>query len=145
MKRISLTLAFLIMGCSQPAPYSQTVVGNLVRSGVPLAGVPVRLVVSPAAKNQPCSPSVSESATNQEGQFSLSALYSPRQSEQFAVLVHHHTVCVHLGSDWSPAWELTTGPAIRNISLQCVASQDNRVSCQSPNKSFNPDALKRAS
>jgi hypothetical protein len=131
MKCISAALAFLIAGCSQPAPYSQTVVGSLVQSGAPLEGVPVRFVVSPSGQNQPCSPAVAETVTNHEGKFSLSAEYSPRWSENFAVLVQHHAVCVQFGSGWSPAWELTTGPTIRNASLRCGLSQDKKVFCES--------------
>lgn len=131
MKRISAAFALLTAGCSQLAPYSQTVVGSLVRSGAPLAGVPVRLVVSPSGKSQQCSPVVAETVTNQEGQFLLSAQYSPRWSEGFAVLVQHHAVCVEVDSNWLPAWELTTGPAIRNASLRCALRQDNKVSCES--------------
>lgn len=131
MKRFSAALAFLAAGCSQLAPYSQTVVGSLVQSGAPLVGVPVRLVVSSSGQSQPCSPAAAETATDQEGKFSLSAQYSPRWSENFAVLIQHHAVCVQLGSSWSPAWELTTGPAIRNVSLRCALTQDKKVSCES--------------
>jgi hypothetical protein len=131
MKRISAALAVLTAGCSPLAPYSQTVVGSLVQSGGPLADVPVRLVVSPTGHGQPCSPAVAETVTNQEGKFSLSTQYSPRWSENFAVLIQRHVVCVQLDSSWSSAWELNTGPAIQNASLRCVLSQDQKVSCES--------------
>jgi hypothetical protein len=131
LSMITGALAVLTAGCSPLAPYSQTVVGSLLQSGAPLANVAVRLVVSTPGQSQPCSPAVAEAVTNQEGKFSLSAQYSPRWSENFVVLIQHHVVCVQLGSSWSPAWELNTGPAIHNASLRCVLSQDQKMVCES--------------
>jgi hypothetical protein len=130
MKHISSILIFLVAGCSPLDPYSQTVVGSLEQSGSPLVGIPVRLVVSPSGQSQPCAPVVAESVTNREGKFLLTTLYSPRWTENFAVLIQHHAVCFQSDDGWFPAWELTTGPARRNQSLRCSLGQHNKVICE---------------
>ena len=122
-------LALLIIGCS-PAPYSQRVSGNLLESGVPVGGVPVRFALSSSGQSQPCAPVVAETITDQQGQFSLSTQYVPRFLEYFVVLIQHDAVCMQLNHEWITAWELTTGPAKHTISLQCVLNQGSKVLCE---------------
>lgn len=130
MRVSSVLIALFLAGCSAPSPYTQTVAGALYRGSLPVAGVPVRFVLSPAAKAQPCSPVVAEAVTNQNGQFALSTQYAPSQIESYAVLVQHHAVCVQLDGQWSPIWEFTTGPAMRSITLRCLQNENRKVSCE---------------
>lgn len=127
MRVSSVLIAWFLAGCSAPSPYNQSVTGTLYRGNLPVAGVPLRFVLSPAAETLPCSPVVAETATNQNGQFSLSAQYVPSQRESYAVLVQHHAVCAQLEGKWLPIWEFTTGPAMSNITLRCI--QNEKVSC----------------
>jgi hypothetical protein len=108
----------------------QLVAGSIYRGELPVTGIPVRFVLSPAAKAQLCAPVVSESITNQNGEFSLSTQYTPKQQERYAVLVQHHAVCAQIDGQWSQIWELTTGPAMSSITLQCVINEKGKVSCE---------------
>jgi hypothetical protein len=130
MRVSSVLIALFFAGCSAPSPYTQSVAGTIYRGSLPVAGVPVHFVLSPAAKAQPCFPVVAEAVTNQNGQFSLLAQYVPRQQENYAVLVQHHAVCAQLEGQWLPIWELTTGPAMSNITLRCVQNESGKVSCE---------------
>ncbi len=130
MRVLSILIALLLAGCSPPSPYTQLVTGNIYHGNLPVTDVPVRFVLSPAAKAQPCSPVVSESITNQNGEYSLSAQYNPKQQERFAVLVQHHAVCAQLDGQWTPIWEFTTGPAMSSISLRCATNENGKVSCE---------------
>ena len=126
----SVLIALYLAGCSAPPPYAQSVAGAIYRGNLPVVGIPVRFVLSPAAEVQPCAPVVAEAVTNQNGQFSLSTQYAPSQIENYAVLVQHHAVCAKLDNQWSPIWEFTTGPAMSHITLRCVQNENKKVSCK---------------
>ena len=130
MERCLLLLLLLCLAGCAPKPYTQVVSGHLTQGGVAVQNTPVRFSLS--STDQPyCEPPTASGLTDETGRFELKATYTPARLEAFAVVIHHHAVCVQVGGRWVRTWLLVTGPAQKKVVLACLIEKDESVSCTS--------------
>jgi hypothetical protein len=117
----------IFTGCAAP-PYEQKIGGEVLKGEMPAANVKIRFISEyPEDK---CESRGLEGTTDQSGKFSFNQLYTPANTENYAVVIHPYRLCIFIDREWKTVWKLTTGPAPKSIDFRCVLDKNGGAKCK---------------
>ena len=126
---VAIVTCLAHLSCGGPI-YDQVFHGTVHENGRPLANLQLRAGLEMGQGD--CSGDFVEGSTNADGEFSLRKAYVPGFVELATVVVHEHYRCARLGGSFTPIWKSRTGPAMRDIRIDCDLRSDGSpaVACR---------------